>query len=290
MSKRRSKKVDYDSLSDFGKIQYFCRRYSLLIALGVFLLLWLITGIPQIAFGFAAVVGASIFKIGEESNEEKKAMKFTFNSSDEFDIALAAIIASLVKADGKISSAEIEYVEKKIKIDYFQVDAERILKHIKVFLERPKVDISYYTKLTNENFTISEKIQLLHLFVGLAVADKYLTLSEENLLQKITREIGIPYRTLDSILAMYRFQREFQEKKERPKSTQKSALAEAFKILEIDAAATAHEIKKAYKKLAVIHHPDKVAHLGEDIQKKAAEKFKIIAGAYDLICDAKGIV
>ena len=152
MPKRRSKKVDYDSLSDFGKIQYFCRRYFILIALGVFLLLWLITGIPQIAFGFAAVVGASIFKIGEESNEEKKAMKFTINSSDEFDIALAAIIASLVKADGKISSAEIEYVEKKIKIDYFQVDAERILKHIKVFLERPKVDISYYTKLTNKNF------------------------------------------------------------------------------------------------------------------------------------------
>ena len=63
----------------------------------------------------------------------------------------------------------------------------------------------------------------------------------------------------------------------------------AFKILEIDSSATSNEIKKAYRKMAIKYHPDKVQHLGEDFQKMAEEKFKILNEAYHRIKNERGL-
>jgi DnaJ like chaperone protein len=131
--------------------------------------------------------------------------------------------------------------------------------------------------------------------VRIAVSDGYLSQSEEQMLQQITAKIQVPYRTLDSLLAMHRFKREQDEQdrqnyQERKKYTSVSQLENAYKILEILPSCSDKEIKKAYKRLAILHHPDKVAHLGEEIQKSAADKFKIIVGAYDLICKKRNIV
>ena len=60
-------------------------------------------------------------------------------------------------------------------------------------------------------------------------------------------------------------------------------------ILEITPDATNDEVKKAYRKMAVKYHPDKVATLGKDVQKVAEEKFRAISQAYEAICKERGI-
>jgi DnaJ like chaperone protein len=40
-------------------------------------------------------------------------------------------------------------------------------------------------------------------------------------------------------------------------------------------------IKKAYRKLSMQYHPDKVAHLGKEFKSVAEEKMKEINAAYD---------
>ena len=54
-----------------------------------------------------------------------------------------------------------------------------------------------------------------------------------------------------------------------------------YEILGVEKNATKKEIQTAYKKKVQQYHPDKVSHLGEELQKVANEKFIEIKSAYD---------
>lgn len=68
-----------------------------------------------------------------------------------------------------------------------------------------------------------------------------------------------------------------------------NSLEEAYRVLEVDASASDEEVRAAYRRLALKHHPDRVAALGEDIRKAAEEKFQQINAAKERIYKARGI-
>lgn len=117
----------------------------------------------------------------------------------------------------------------------------------------------------------SQRLQLYHFLVSLAACDG-ITQPEINILETIASYIGLSKSEADSILAQFR-----------PSNDSN------YKILEIDPSATDDEVKKAYRKMAIKYHPDKVATLGPDIQKAAEEKFKAVSQAYEAICKERGI-
>ncbi|WP_319521878.1 DnaJ domain-containing protein [uncultured Desulfosarcina sp.] len=59
--------------------------------------------------------------------------------------------------------------------------------------------------------------------------------------------------------------------------------ANPYAVLEIEPGASKEEIKAAYRRLAAQYHPDKVQHLGRDIQELAETRFKEIQQAYDTL-------
>ena len=63
-----------------------------------------------------------------------------------------------------------------------------------------------------------------------------------------------------------------------------------YEVLGVDKSASADDIKKAYRKMAMKYHPDKVASAGEEIRQKATEKFRGINEAYESIKRQRGIV
>ena len=63
----------------------------------------------------------------------------------------------------------------------------------------------------------------------------------------------------------------------------------SYKILEISPDASDEEVKKAYRKMAMKYHPDKVSHLGEEFRKTADEKFKKVNEAYNRIKKERNI-
>jgi DnaJ like chaperone protein len=48
-------------------------------------------------------------------------------------------------------------------------------------------------------------------------------------------------------------------------------------------------VKAAYRKMALKHHPDRVATLGDDVRKAAEEKFQKINNAKERIFAARGM-
>ena len=92
------------------------------------------------------------------------------------------------------------------------------------------------------------------------------------MVERIAYHMGISSADMNSILAMF-----------------KDNLDAAYKILEIDKNVSDEDVKKAYKKMAVKYHPDKVAYLGDDVKKKAKEKFQKLQEAYDKVKKSRGM-
>ena len=110
------------------------------------------------------------------------------------------------------------------------------------------------------------RLQLLHFLYGVSMSDGEVDEAEMNQIETIGNYLGISAADMESLKAMF----------------YKNHDAD-YKILEIEKTATDEEVKKAYRKMAVKHHPDKVAQLGPEMQKAAEEKFKSVQQAYDNI-------
>ncbi len=110
----------------------------------------------------------------------------------------------------------------------------------------------------------SSRLQLLHYLFGIALSDGHVDSSEINTIQSISGFLRLSNADYMSVKAMF------------VKDTDS-----AYKILEIDPTVTDDDVKKAYKKMALKYHPDKVGHLGEDVRKAAQEKFQNLNTAYN---------
>src|SRR5438046_3908094 len=56
-----------------------------------------------------------------------------------------------------------------------------------------------------------------------------------------------------------------------------------YEVLGVARTATEDEIKKAYRKLALKHHPDR----NPDDRKPSEERFREVSEAYQILCDAE---
>ena len=60
-----------------------------------------------------------------------------------------------------------------------------------------------------------------------------------------------------------------------------------YKILGLTKNATDADVKKAYRKMAVKYHPDKLIGVSEDIKNLAEEKFLAVKEAYEQIMKSR---
>ena len=67
------------------------------------------------------------------------------------------------------------------------------------------------------------------------------------------------------------------------------SVSEAYDILGVEGNASDAEVKKAYRVLAMMYHPDKVSSFGDEAIRQATESMKQINMAWDVVKEARGM-
>lgn len=188
----------------------------------------------------------------------------------DFGLSLLVLSAAIVKSDKQILKSELQYVKNFFNQQFGQ---EKSAQYILIFREllKKEYDLKPVCQQIRQSMDYASRLQLLHYLFGLAKSDGKLLESELQVIRSISAFLGISTIDYESIRAMF----------------VKEATS-AYKILGVSPYARIEDIKKAYKKMAIKYHPDKLAHLGEDVQKQAGEKFKEVNVAYDRIKKERG--
>jgi DnaJ-class molecular chaperone with C-terminal Zn finger domain len=162
---------------------------------------------------------------------------------------------------------------KRFLVQNFGVDgAQEALAILKDLLKQ-EIPVQDVCGQIADHVDYSSRLQLLHFLFGLAYADGRMEPVEEQLIEVIAHSLGITEKDSESIRSMF-----------------KNTVEDLYKILEIDSTASNEDVKKAYRKMAVKYHPDKVAYLGEDVKNAANEKFQKLNSAYEKIKKERGMV
>lgn len=189
----------------------------------------------------------------------------------DFGVSLLILSAAVMKSDQKILKSELDYVKEFFKRQFGQEKAENYILMLRELLKQD-MNIPEVCNQIRMYMDHASRLQLLHYLFGLSLSDGHAHPDEIQAIRSIATGLGISSADFESIQAMFVRNAE-----------------SAYKVLEINSQATDEEVKKAYKKMAIKHHPDKVHHLGEDVQKAAAEKFKEINAAYEQIKKERGM-
>ena len=210
-----------------------------------------------------------------------------FKTPDYSEILKAELIANFFFDRYKVSESRIS--------SYVLHYTKRITREEANIIIKEKKSLNKICSLINES-SFSKNAFLTTLF-DIAAADKVFSDKEDSYINQVAEYLQVEKKEVKKIRDQY-LRRGVTEKKTRQKtynykSSSSSMVSyyssKAYKILGIEKTASADEIKKAYRALAMKHHPDKFATKGEDAMEQAEEKFQEITDAYELIKRLKNI-
>ena len=209
-------------------------------------------------------------KLAESAVVYSEDQTYNQGQRNSFLMSLLVLSASVIKADGKTTSQELSTLRCFFARNFGPQAGNEAEEIVKGLLSK---DFNLYEVCgqIRSCMDYSQRLQLYHYLVSLGACDG-LHQREVDILETIATYIGLSKAEVDSVFAQFR-----------PSNDSN------YRILEIEPSATDEEVKKAYRKMAIKYHPDKVATLGEDVQKAAEEKFKAVNQAYEAICKERGI-
>lgn len=189
----------------------------------------------------------------------------------DFTASLLVLTAAVMKGDGKVLRSELDYVKKFLVTNFGEANATRLLPVLKQLLEK-EIPLREVCLQIGQYMPEPQRVQLLHYLFGISAADGDVHPREVLIIKAIADYLGITNADYESVKAM--FYRDVDGD---------------YIILEVDPNASDEELKKAYRKMAVKFHPDKVADLGEDAQRIAKERFQKVQDAWESIKKRRGI-
>lgn len=216
---------------------------------------WLFLSWPGLVIGF--LVGCLLDTVFDYSPKPPRPA--------DIGMTFMMLAMAVMKTNGQIRYSTMRYAYKYVA-EKFGADYLQQRKHVFNVLAQQQIPIEGLCEQVDYHLNYPAKMQLIYFLLGIGYADGLLTKQELSLIATIADHIHVSAKEFKSLLAMHQ-----------------KVTENAYDILEIGADATDQEIRKAYYRLAKLHHPDRVAHLGEAYQQQAKEKFQRIQKAYETI-------
>ena len=231
-------------------------------------------------FALGSLLDNSTDTVTEDGTQDSDPYAGQRNS---FLFSLLVMASYIIRADGRIMHSEMEYVRQFLRMNFGEeavIQGEQIL--LNLFEQRKQMERQNPMAFKNTihecgaqiaaNLPYEQRLQLLDFLVNIAKSDGSVCSEEIAALKEVAQCMELSPKEVESMLNL-----------------SGNSLEEAYKVLEIDPSATNEEVRTAYRRLALKHHPDRVATLGEDVKKAAEEKIQQINNAKERIYKARGI-
>lgn len=231
---------------------------------------WILGGLGFVLGGpIGALIGvgiASLFDTDHQSTTNTRARNARATQGD-IRVSIIVLLACVIKADGRVLKSEISFVKPFLVRNFGEEGAKQALQLLKQLLEQ-FINPTDVAQQIRQHVNYSVRLELVHLLLEVAKADGEVVDAETHIIELIATQIGISAADYQSLLSLYRTHTDENW---------------AYTALEIQPTATDDEVKKAYRRMAMKYHPDKVANAGEEIRQQATEKFRKINEAYEAI-------
>jgi len=225
---------------------------------------WIGGGLGWVLLGpLGAIVGFLAGTIIDET--EITSLKTRQTTPGDFAVSMLTLVAAMMKADNRVMRSELDYVKKYLRQSFGEESASEAVIMLGKIIDQP-IPIEEVSMQIRQNLDYASKLQLIHLLYGISRADGNIHEKEIALIDQISYWINITIADQKSIKSMFIANQDA-----------------AYQVLEIDKSASNDEVKKAYRKMAMKYHPDKVSHLGEEFKIIAEDKFRKVKDAYDTI-------
>lgn len=221
--------------------------------------------------------------IGRDSQPHHSQTGAGSSGSDAYNTFLYYLMylsADIIFADGKIYQTETNFLRSFLNQTFGpQGEQQGMAIFERLKQERRLKGIAYWnTSVQNVcremGMALPEahRIQIIAFLAELSKSDGNVAAIELKTLRNIAFSMGLDDGIVDQMFALGG-----------------QSLDDAYKVLGLTADATDDEVRRAYKKMVLQHHPDRVAHLGEEVKAAATRKMQEINKAKDAIFAARNI-
>ncbi len=231
---------------------------------------------------FAGIVLGMLLNnvVDSVNTDDQAAAVGDIGNRNSFLFSMLVLASYIIRADGRIMHSEMEAVRNVMRQNFGEaarMQADEILKRLFDEQKRMGSDVFRRNVMQScmqiaQHTDYSQRLQMLDFLVLIARADGSVDATELAALKECAQWLQMSVGEIDSLLGLGH-----------------DDLESAYKVLGVSPSATDDEVRKAYRTLALKHHPDRVATLGEDVRKAAEKKLQEINAAKDIVWKARGL-
>ena len=231
---------------------------------------WLGAGLGWMSAGpFGALIGYYLGQyLGKQFSSKRK------RNEASFEMSLLILATIVIKADGIIKKAELDYVRSFFIKSFGKTKADIYFKVFNEIKNKPFPSIRSICLGINQSVNHETRLQIIHFLFSIANSDGEIDSSELNIIKKIANYFWISSYDFNSMKSMFLNEKNIET---------------SYSVLGLKQTSTDEEVKRSYRKMVKKYHPDKLTSVSKDVKNMAKQKFQSLQDAYKTICKERGI-